>query len=203
MLSRIRESDVMETIKRDLFRLPLRRTKIDEGQYRLLSLIAQHYGVKAEDVINSLIKNYVDMHLPDYIETMRTQLFEKSREAKRKCRFPMDSGSSATPEINRILLMPFPGCLPPPSAAEPLGGAGGDGPSDPPNMPLFSNGYSIRSEDLAAQLQNSMSKFWAKKRRKVSSVERDPNTLTIEETIALVEKQRVAEETFQGELNLK
>ena len=193
----------METIKRDLFRLPLRRAKIDEGQYRLLSLIAQHYGVKAEDVINTLIKNYVDMHLPDYIETMRTQLFEKSMEAKRKCRFPVSNDESATPKLSAYCLLPFPGYLPPPSAAEPLGGAGGDDPSDPQNLPLFSNGYSIRSEDLAAQLQNSMSKFWAKKRRRVRPDERDSNTLTIEETIALVERHRVAEREFQGELTLK
>lgn len=193
----------MEIKKRDLFRLPLRRAKIDEGQYRLLSLIAQHYGVKAEDVINTLIKNYVDMHLPDYIETMRTQLFEKSMETKRKYCFPLGNDESATPKLSAYCLLPFPGHLPPPSAAEPLGGAGGDGPSDPKNLPLFSNGYSIRSEDLAAQLQNSMSKFWAKKRRRVRPDEHDPNTLTIEETIALVERHRVAEREFQGELTLK
>lgn len=40
-----------------------RNSKIDEGQLRLLQLIASMYNVDSEEIINQLVKDYNELHI--------------------------------------------------------------------------------------------------------------------------------------------
>ena len=54
-------------------RIHLRRGRLDEGQLRLLALIALHHDVEPEEVLNQLIRDYNELHLQEFVSAVRSE----------------------------------------------------------------------------------------------------------------------------------
>jgi len=61
-------------------RVTLRRHRIDEGQLRILQLLAKHYGAKIEDVLNDLIVDFNKTHLQEYLGEILAQTRDNDEE---------------------------------------------------------------------------------------------------------------------------
>jgi hypothetical protein len=46
---------------------------LDEGQMRLLALIALHHDVEPEEVLNQLIRDYNELHLQEFVNAVRSE----------------------------------------------------------------------------------------------------------------------------------
>lgn len=66
-------------------KVKFRRGKINEGNYRLLILIAKHYGVSAEDIINHLICDYNKVHVDSLLDALSSKYSLDSHNADRDC----------------------------------------------------------------------------------------------------------------------
>jgi hypothetical protein len=65
-------------------RCSLRKAKINVGQFRLLSLIAKKYDLSPEDIVNSLIEDYNNIHVESLINN--DSIYRKSISVKDLCK---------------------------------------------------------------------------------------------------------------------
>ena len=64
------------------------RNRLDQGQLKLLALIAAHHHLRVEEVLDDLIRSYNSLHLSEFVESLRHEPLEGS---------PSFSGSGAGP----------------------------------------------------------------------------------------------------------
>ena len=62
----------------------LKKAKINVGQFRLLSIIAKKYNTSPEEIINSLIEDYNNIHVETLISN--DSLYRKSISVKDLCK---------------------------------------------------------------------------------------------------------------------
>jgi len=63
-----------------------KKSRLDEGQFRLLILMAKMYGVRQEDILNQLVQNYNELHISELVNhpcsvTMFAEALAKKSEA--------------------------------------------------------------------------------------------------------------------------
>jgi len=65
-------------------RCSLKKSKINVGQFRLLSIIAKKYNLIAEDIVNSLIEDYNNIHVEELLSS--DSMYRKTISVKDLCK---------------------------------------------------------------------------------------------------------------------
>jgi hypothetical protein len=54
------------------------RNRLDQGQLKLLALIAAHHHLRVEEVLDELIRNYNALHLNEFLKSLGSEPLEGS-----------------------------------------------------------------------------------------------------------------------------